>query len=70
MSDDKAGKDGQLQPEKERAGGPEMHDEVRDFLGKKLRSHYQGLVDQPLPEKFTKLLAELSKRSDDPKKGS
>lgn len=70
MSDEKAGKDGQLQPETEGGDGPHMRDEVRDFLGRKLRAHYQGMVEQPLPDKFTKLLAELSKKSDEPKKGS
>ena len=70
MSDEKDGKGGQLEPEAEGAEGLEMKDEVRDFLGKKLRAHYQGLVQEPLPDKFTKLLAELSKRNDEPKKGS
>lgn len=39
----------------------DLKDEVTETLGRKLRAHYQGLVEQPLPDKFTKLLAELGK---------
>jgi len=42
---------------------PELKDEVTEALGRKLRAHYQGLVEQPLPDKFTKLLAELGKEN-------
>ena len=76
MSKDGAGRNGAIGPGQDDGGkgvgdeGPEMKDEVRDFLGKKLRAHYQGLVEQPLPDKFTRLLAELSKSDGETKKGS
>lgn len=70
MSNQKTGKGGPHEPEADVEDGPEMKDEVREFLGKKLRAHYQGLVEQPLPDKFTKLLSELSKREGGSKKGS
>jgi hypothetical protein len=35
---------------------------VRTHLGKKLKSAYQTLVDEPVPDKFVQLLDELRRK--------
>jgi len=48
--------------ERSRAGiAPErrLSSHVRNFLGQRLRSVYAGLIHEPVPERFLKLLEEL-----------
>jgi hypothetical protein len=35
---------------------------IRMHLGRKLKSAYQNLVDEPVPDKFVKLLDELRRK--------
>jgi hypothetical protein len=39
--------------------GPRVDAKIRAHLGRKLKSAYQSLVDEPVPERFTRLLEEL-----------
>lgn len=43
--------------------------ELQGQLGRHLRSAYRELVDQPVPEKFLKLLEQLKQTEDPPKEG-
>ena len=45
-----------------RKEGPRVDAKVRSHLGKKLKAAYQNLVDEPVPEKFVKLLDELRQK--------
>lgn len=60
MNNSGTGKDGRIEADGD-GEQPDLKDEVTEALGRKLRAHYQGLVEQPLPDKFAKLLAELGK---------
>lgn len=39
--------------------GPRIDAKVRAHLGRKLKSAYQSLVDEPVPDRFVKLLDDL-----------
>lgn len=42
--------------------GARVDAKVRAHLGRKLKSAYQTLVDEPVPDRFVKLLEELRRR--------
>lgn len=60
MNKSGTGKGDRAEPDVDGEDSP-LKDEVTEVLGRKLRAHYQGLVEEPLPDKFTRLLAELGK---------
>lgn len=39
------------------------------YLGSKLKSAYQELIEAPVPDKFLELLAELSRKENEGKEG-
>lgn len=41
----------------------ELHPDVQERLGAKLRETYNGVVSEPLPERFTRLLEQLMETS-------
>ena len=41
--------------------------DVQDVIGQQLRAMYDDLVNQAVPDRFTKLLQELDKRDDEGK---
>ena len=44
------------------AGGAKVDAEVQDCIGDRLRESYEDLLDAPLPERLTSLLAELKRK--------
>ncbi len=47
-------------------GGPDTHggsDDVQSHIGRQLRSLYDAVVKQPVPDRFVELLAKLDEKS-------
>ena len=42
--------------------GARVDAKVRTHLGRKLKTAYQNLVDEPVPDKFVRLLDELRRK--------
>jgi hypothetical protein len=60
--DDHLGRDRKCSWQKQELAPPSQLDqEIQGRLGQKLRTLYQELVNEPIPEKFVKLLNELEK---------
>lgn len=45
-----------------RKDGPRVDAKIRSHLGKKLKAAYQTLVEEPVPDKFVRLLDELRQK--------
>jgi Anti-sigma factor NepR len=45
-----------------RKGAARIDAKIRTHLGRKLKSAYQALVDEPVPDKFVELLDELRRK--------
>lgn len=50
------------QGEAEKVQGARVDAKIRTHLGRKLKSAYQSLVDEPVPDKFVQLLEELRRK--------
>jgi hypothetical protein len=46
----------------ERKVAAQVDAKIRAHLGRKLKSAYQSLVEEPVPDKFVKLLDELRRK--------
>jgi hypothetical protein len=55
----KAGQEPMKDDGEARKDGPRVDAKIRTHLGKKLKAAYQTLVEEPVPDKFVKLLDEL-----------
>ena len=42
-----------------RASNPRLDPVINDTIGKRLQAHYKALADEPLPDRFMVLLAQL-----------
>jgi hypothetical protein len=40
-------------------GGPRIDTRIQHEIGKHLRAHYEGVVNEPVPDRFMELLQEL-----------
>jgi hypothetical protein len=46
-------------PGSEDGGGPRIDTRIQYEIGKHLRAHYEGVVNEPVPDRFMELLQEL-----------
>lgn len=42
-----------------KGSGPKLEQETQNALGRELRAMYDGLIEEPVPERFLKLLDQL-----------
>jgi len=46
-------------PNPSERAGPQVDSRIQHEIGKHLRAHYDGIVNEPVPDKFMELLAKL-----------
>ncbi len=58
----KSQKDGQDQKRSKRPRKPERAQRLQDVIGQQLRTYYATLVEEPMPERLTELVRQLTDR--------
>lgn len=55
-------------PTHEQPHGP-LREPVHDLIGRRLKTHYRDIEQQPLPHRFSELLQSLDRSEEDTSKG-
>jgi hypothetical protein len=72
MTTNKGKRAGALIPESslsDRLGEPKLDRNIQQRIGDQLRQMYDGLADQPIPDRFKELLGRLDGPNKDPSEG-